>query len=385
MAISRLSALLHIFLLLYQAVYFANAYQIHCARRHWNSLLQSSAASTEVQSHSPKLLQATLAPYEGPISRRETDKRILKHFNAEFPFFFPGQGSQYVGMGVATANEIPAAKELYSKASSILGYDLLSVCEKGPKAVLDATDVAQPAIFVCSMAAVEKLRATKGNEEAMKATVSLGLSLGEYSALCYADAISFEDAVLITKERGAAMQAASDNVRSSMVAVLGLTADKVKDLCDRSAEISSEPIQIANFLCKGNYVVSGSTAACEALERIAKPQFKALKTIRLPVAGAFHTAFMESAVPRLHKVLDGITVHKPRIPIISNVDAEAHTDPARIRELLVEQVTSPVLWENSVKSVLENGFNEGYELGPGTTLSGILKRLDSTKYLLSIV
>ncbi|KAF8822616.1 acyl transferase domain-containing protein [Cardiosporidium cionae] len=289
-------------------VYFVTSYLTHSTRARWNPHLRWSFPSA-IQSQLPTQSQAISATFEKSISSKTNDEPNLKQFNAEFPFFFPGQGSQCVGMGVDTAREIPAAKELYARASSILEYDLLSVCEKGPKTVLDATDVAQPAIFVCSMAAVEKLRATKGNQEALKATVSLGLSLGEYS----------------------------------------------------------------------------STAACDTLERIAKPQFKALKTIRLPVAGAFHTNFMESAVPRLRKLLDGITIHKPRIPIISNVDAKAHTDPERIRELLIKQVTSPVLWENSVKSILENGFKVGYELGPGTTLSGILKRLDSTKALLPIV
>merc|ERR1719384_1421161 len=204
---------------------------------------------------------------------------------------FPGQGAQFVGMCGDLVKDVPAAKALFDEASEILGYDLLARCTSGPKEVLDSTEVSQPAIFVASMAAVEKLKQEKGQEAIDEATCAMGLSLGEYSALCFADAISFADGVKITKARGEAMQAASDAVDSGMVSVIGLAKEKVGELCEAASEKSGESIRIANYLCKGNYAVSGSSKACDVVADIAKPDFKARMTVKLAVAGAFHTDF----------------------------------------------------------------------------------------------
>lgn len=211
------------------------------------------------------------------------------NFSAKVAFMFPGQGAQFVGMCGDVYKQVPAAKALFDEASEILGYDLLKVCTEGPKDKLDSTVVSQPAIFVASMAAVEKLKQEQGQEALDAATCAMGLSLGEYSALCFAGAMSFADGVKITKARGEAMQAASDAVDSGMVSVVGLNSDDVKKLCEVASERSGEKIQIANFLCKGNYAVSGSTAACNVVAEIAKPEFKARMTVKLAVAGAFHT------------------------------------------------------------------------------------------------
>ena len=177
---------------------------------------------------------------------------------------FPGQGAQAVGMGAEVAAEVPAAAELYAKASEILGYDLLAKCA-GPKEELDTTAVSQPAIFVSSMAAVEKLRASgeEGAAAIAAAEAACGLSLGEYTALCFAGAISFEDGVKITKARGEAMQAAADASDSGMASVIGLDSDKVAEICKAAAEATGEPISIANYLCSGNYACSGATKAVE--------------------------------------------------------------------------------------------------------------------------
>lgn len=270
--------------------------------------------------------------------------------------------------------DVPAAKDLFDEASEILGYDLLQRCVEGPKELLDSTEVSQPAIFVASMAAVEKLKQEQGQEAVDAATCAMGLSLGEYSALCFAGALSFADGVKVTKARGEAMQAASDAVDSGMVSVIGLQKDKVAELCEAASEKSGEKIQIANFLCKGNYAVSGSSKACDVVAEIAKPDFKARMTVKLAVAGAFHTDFMAPAVPALEKVLDTIEIQKPRIPVISNVDAAPHSDPAEIKKLLATQVTSPVLWENTMDSMLGKDFERAVELGPGKVTAGILKR-----------
>jgi [acyl-carrier-protein] S-malonyltransferase len=226
------------------------------------------------------------------------------------------------------------------------------------------------------MAAVEKLRQEQGDDAINAATCAMGLSLGEYSALCFADAISFADGVKITKARGEAMQAAADAVDSGMVSVIGLDKEKVAELCAMASEKSGERIQIANFLCSGNYAVSGSSKACEAVNELAKPEFKARMTVKLAVAGAFHTDFMKPAVASLEKVLADVEIQKPRIPVISNVDAKPHSDPETIKKLLATQVTSPVLWENTMDLMLSSGFEKAFELGPGKVTAGILKRFD---------
>lgn len=299
-------------------------------------------------------------------------------FSSKVAFMFPGQGAQFVGMCGDLCKEVPAAKALFDEASEVLGYDLLEVCTGGPKEKLDSTAVSQPAIFVASMAAVEKLKQEQGQDALDAATCTMGLSLGEYSALCFADAISFADCVKITKARGEAMQAASDAVDSGMVSVIGLDKEKVGELCGMAAEKSGEEIQIANYLCSGNYAVSGSSKACEVVTEIAKPEFKARMTVKLAVAGAFHTDFMAPAVSALEDVLADVEIMKPRIPVISNVDAKPHSDPETIRKLLAAQVTSPVLWENTMDSVLGKDFEEAYELGPGKVTAGILKRFSKT-------
>lgn len=293
-------------------------------------------------------------------------------------FMFPGQGAQFVGMCGDVCKEVPAAKALFDEASEILGYDLLSICTEGPKEKLDSTVVSQPAIFVASMAAVEKLRQEEGQDAVDAATCAMGLSLGEYSALCFAGAISFADGVKVTKARGEAMQAASDAIDTGMVSVIGLDKEKCTELCEAASEKSGEKIQIANLLCDGNYAVSGHMKACDVVAEIAKPDFKARMTVKLAVAGAFHTDFMAPAVDSLKEVLEGIDIQKPRIPVISNVDAKPHSDPATIKELLAKQVTSPVLWEDSMASMLEHGFERAVELGPGKVTTGVLKRINKT-------
>ena len=291
---------------------------------------------------------------------------------------FPGQGAQFVGMCGDLVKDVPAAKALFDEASEVLGYDLLERCIDGPKEVLDSTEVSQPAIFVASMAAVEKMRLEQGDEAVDAATCAMGLSLGEYSALCFADAISFADCVKITKIRGQAMQAASDAVDTGMVSVIGLGKDKVDEICAAASEKSGESIKIANYLCNGNYAVSGSSKACDVVAEIAKPEFKARMTVKLAVAGAFHTDFMAPAVSALEEVLAETEIKKPRIPVISNVDAKPHSDPDTIRKLLATQVTSPVLWENTMDLVLSKDFERAVELGPGKVTAGILKRFSKT-------
>ncbi|XP_078435809.1 acyl-carrier-protein S-malonyltransferase [Wolffia australiana] len=292
-------------------------------------------------------------------------------------FMFPGQGAQAVGMG-AVAQSVSAAAELFQRANNILGYDLLNLCLNGPKEKLDSTVISQPGIYVTSLAAVEVLRAREGGQDIINSIdVTCGLSLGEYTALAFAGAFSFEDGLKLVKLRGEAMQDAADAAQSGMVSVIGLDSEKVQLLCDAANEEVEEKdrVQIANFLCPGNYAVSGGLKGIEAVEAKAK-SFKARMTVRLAVAGAFHTIFMEPAVSRLEAALAQTEIITPRIPVISNVDAQPHSDPDTIKRILARQVTSPVQWEFTVKSLLSNGLKKTYELGPGKVIAGIVKRVD---------
>jgi len=306
-------------------------------------------------------------------------------WKANTAFLFPGQGAQYVGMAGQLVADVPKAKELFDKAADVLGYDLLKICVEGPKEKLDSTVYSQPAIYVASLAAVEKLRQEEGGEDIIKkATCAAGLSLGEYTALCFAGAISFEDGLKVVKTRGEAMQAASEAQESGMVSIIGLDIETVDKVCEAAAKATGSKIQIANYLCPGNYAVSGAKDACAKVAEIAKPEFKARMTVPLAVAGAFHTDFMSPAVPQLKAVLDTIEIKKPRIPVISNVDAMPHSDPAVIKDILTKQVTSPVLWEKTIKEMMDRGYEAGYELGPGKVVAGIVKRVSKTAAITNV-
>jgi [acyl-carrier-protein] S-malonyltransferase len=288
-------------------------------------------------------------------------------------FLFPGQGAQTVGMGKLLVETTPQAKEVFDKAAQVLGYDLLQVCLEGPAEKLDSTAYSQPALFVTSLAALEWLRANKPDVVNSCQGVA-GLSLGEYTALVFAEVLSFEDGLRVVQERGRAMQDAADAVPSGMVSVLGLDAEKTQAVCVE-ARTGDEILQIANYLCPGNIVVSGHKTACERVIGVAE-KAGAMKTIPLAVAGAFHTPLMQPAVERLKTALAGVTLNKPRLPVISNVDAETHDDPEQIRELLVRQVVSPVRWEDSIRKMLAHGHTPFWEVGPGRVLRSLLKRLD---------
>lgn len=287
-------------------------------------------------------------------------------------FLFPGQGAQSVGMGEEVANACPAARALFDQANTVLGYDLTEICFHGPEEKINATEHAQPALFVTSMAAFEKLR-TENSAAAESVTITAGLSLGEYSALCFAGVMSFGDALRVVRIRGQAMQAAADANPSGMVAVLGMEAAKLEALCDEAR--GDGVLQIANYLCPGNIVCSGDNAACDRLGKLAG-KAGAMKVIPLAVAGAFHTSLMQAAVERLTAALNDIEMNAPRIPVVSNVDAMPHTDPEEIRQLLTQQVVSPVRWEESITMMIESGVEEFYEIGSGKVLRGLMKRIN---------
>jgi [acyl-carrier-protein] S-malonyltransferase len=287
-------------------------------------------------------------------------------------FLFPGQGAQSVGMGAAVCAEVPAARDLFDRASSILNYDLYELCTDGPASELDATDVSQPAIFVASLAALEKLK-RDSPFVVEQCAAAAGLSLGEYTALVFAGVMDFETGLRVVAERGQSMQHAAEILPGGMVSVLGLDLATVEALCKEAR--GDWVLEVANLLCPGNIVVSGAIGACERLAGLATAA-GAIKVVPLAVAGAFHTEKMRKAATHLGDVLKGAKLGRPRIPVVSNVDARPHDDPDEIRELLIRQVCSPVRWEDSMRYMLDDlGINQFYELGPGRVLCGLLKRI----------
>jgi [acyl-carrier-protein] S-malonyltransferase len=287
-------------------------------------------------------------------------------------FLFPGQGAQTVGMGAEQAAALPAAQALFDRATEILGYDLLELCSNGPAEKLNSTVYSQPALFVCSLAALEQLK-QDAPQAVEDCAITAGLSLGEYTALVFAGAMNFDAGLRLVQARGQAMQDAADAVPSGMVSLLGLERQAIEALCDEARQ--EDVLQIANLLCPGNIVVSGSRAACARVAPLAEAA-GAMKVIPLAVAGAFHTPIMQPAVTRLTAALADVQIQSPRIPVVSNVDAQPHQDPEEIRALLIQQVISPVLWETSMRWLIDEfGVTSCYEIGPGRVLRGLLKRI----------
>jgi [acyl-carrier-protein] S-malonyltransferase len=275
-------------------------------------------------------------------------------------------------MGRRLYDSLPSARALYERASQIVGYDLARVCFEGPAEDLDSTVVSQPAIFVTSLAALESIR-TEAPDVVLSCEATAGLSLGEYTALVFAGAIEFEDGVWLVQKRGEAMQDASDATPGGMVSILGLERSQVELICDQAR--GDEVLEIANLLCPGNIVISGALRACERAAEIAR-QIGAMKVVPLAVAGAFHTPIMRPADERLAAALEKVSLRTPRIPVVSNVDARPHRDPEEIRRLLIRQVIEPVRWEDSMRYLISEGFDNFYEVGPGRVLRGLLRRIE---------
>jgi len=285
---------------------------------------------------------------------------------------FPGQGAQTVGMGRALVEKYPLAATLFDQAAAILGYDLGKLCFEGPAEELDSTVISQPAIFTLSIAALEVLR-LESPEVIEQCEAAAGLSLGEYTALTFAGVFEFEDGLQLVQKRGQAMQDASDATAGGMVSILGMELVAIEELCDKAR--GDGTLQIANVLCPGNIVVSGTNSACERIAELAEAA-GAMKAIPLAVAGAFHTPLMQPADAILAEALAATKMNKPKIPVFSNVDAEPHDDPDEIRRILVKQILSPVLWEQSIRNLFAQGFDTFYEVGPGRVLRGLMKRID---------
>jgi len=287
-------------------------------------------------------------------------------------FLFPGQGAQVVGMGADIAAAFPVAADLFEKANAIVGFDLRKVCFEGPADQLNTTTMSQPAIFATSAALLEVLR-TEAATAPLMPDVTAGLSLGEYTALYAAGFLSFEDGLKLVKKRGEAMQAAADATEGSMVSIIGLDEDKVRQLCTAAAQ--GELLEPVNFNCPGQIVISGSVAACQRAVQMA-PEHGAIKAVPLEVAGAFHTDMMAGAAEALRQAISECEITFPAgVKTLVNIHADYYPDAASIVDGLARQLTSPILWQKSMERLLADGIEAYYEIGPGRVLTGLMKRI----------
>jgi [acyl-carrier-protein] S-malonyltransferase len=301
---------------------------------------------------------------------------------------FAGQGAQVVGMGKDLAENFPSAKTWFDRANATLGYDLAGICFNGPEAELTKTENAQPGIFLVSWVCfellkeqVQSLKSKAQNHGAPDATLDFqaaaGLSLGEFTALTAAGAMSFEDGLRVVRARGKFMQEACDATRGGMAAIIGLDETPTREVCAEAG------VELANLNCPGQLVISGAVEKIEKACELAKAK-GAKRAIPLPVAGAYHSPLMAGAQPKLKNELASIIISEPTVPVISNVSAQPHGDATEISVRLVEQVTSSVLWENSMRYLLAQSFTRFIEFGPGTALSGFMKRIDKSATMLNV-
>jgi len=281
---------------------------------------------------------------------------------------FPGQGAQYVGMGMDLAQRHPVARDLLDQADEALGFALSDVIANGPEDELTRTDISQPAILVVS---VMSLAVLKTVVKPLIFDAVAGLSLGEYTALVAAEALPFRDAVKLVRLRGQAMQAAAEAVPSGMVALIGADEVSAGKLC--AAAANGEVLQVANLNSPGQVVISGTKSACERAAALAKDH-GIRKAIALPVAGAFHSALMAPAAERLRAALAKAPFRDPKVPVYTNVHAGPVTKASEIPALLEAQLTKPVRWADSVVAMKSAGIDGFWELGPGKTLCGMITR-----------
>lgn len=278
---------------------------------------------------------------------------------------FPGQGSQFVGMGKELYDSRKDIKDLMDSANDILGFDITSIMFKGSDDDLKKTEVTQPSIFIHSVAA---LKAVNGLGAAMVA----GHSLGEFSALVANGVLSFEDGLKLVSARAKAMQAACDANPSSMAAILGLADEKVEEICENVDGI----VVPANYNCPGQLVISGETAAVEkACEKMKEAGAK--RALLLPVNGAFHSPLMQPAQEQLAAAIEATRFRNATIPVYQNITTTAITDPEEIKKNLISQLTGPVKWTQSIQNMVKDGASTFIEVGPGKTLQGLIKKINS--------
>jgi len=290
-------------------------------------------------------------------------------------FVFPGQGSQYVGMGKDIYDSFDIARDTFKEASDVIGYDLASLSFNGPEEELNKTSKTQPCILTVSIALYRVLLA-KG----INPSVVAGHSLGEYSALVAAEVLSFRDAVNVTEKRGQFMQEAVPEGRGLMAAILGLKRDRVDEICK---SVQSGYVSPANYNCPGQVVIAGEKSAVEEAINLCKDA-GAKRAVPLSVSVPSHSALMADASRRLAKLLDTIEFKKPVIPVVNNADARFLSETEDIKQSLVRQLNNPLLWEDSIKAIADSGINVFIEVGPGKVLSGLIKRIVQEAKILNV-
>lgn len=287
---------------------------------------------------------------------------------------FAGQGAQVVGMGKDLAEKFPSAKAWFERANTVLGYDLTSICFNGPEAELTKTENAQPGIFLVSWVAFQLL---KEHLPSLTFQATAGLSLGEFTALAAADVMSFEDGLKLVRQRGRYMQEACEATRGGMAAIIGLDEAPTREVCAQAGVV------LANLNCPGQLVISGETEKIAQACELAKAK-GARRALPLTVAGAYHSPLMANAQPKLQAELARVNITEPRVTVVSNVTAQPHNGADSIRSRLVQQVTSSVRWEESMRHLLAEGFTRFIEVGPGTALSGFMKRIEKNAIMLNV-
>jgi [acyl-carrier-protein] S-malonyltransferase len=292
-------------------------------------------------------------------------------------FIFPGQGAQYVGMGKTFVQSHPLAKDLFDQADRVLGFSISSLCFDGPEDELKKTEITQPAILTMSVIAWRLLV-----EAGVSPDVVGGLSLGEYSALVAAGCLEFVDAVQLVNKRGRYMQEAVPLGEGGMAAILGLSREKVVEVCQQASQAGI--VAPANYNCPGQIVIAGSTTAVDEAVTLAQ-KAGAKRAIKLPVSAPFHTPLLAPAGDKLAGELAKVTLRPPLVPVVSNVSADYHTpQPACIMNSLIEQVSHPVLWEDCVRTMLADGVTTFVEVGPGQSLSAFVKKISKEVSVLNV-
>ncbi|MHB9924709.1 ACP S-malonyltransferase [Clostridium botulinum] len=295
---------------------------------------------------------------------------------SKIAFIFSGQGAQYVGMGKDLYENIPKCREIFHIAEEELQIPLTKICFQGPKDEIDKTENTQPAILTLSIAVMKALE-----KYGIKPDVTAGLSLGEYSALVCSKVIDFKEAVSLVRKRGQYMEHAVPNGVGTMAAIIGLRKEKVKEICDGLKKVGI--VEIANINCPGQIVISGEINAVEKACEMAKGK-RALKCVNLSVSGPFHSSMLKEAGENLYEELQKIRFNSIEVPFITNVTGDFVINTSEIKDLLKKQVMSTVLWEESIKTMIDFGVDTFIEIGPSKVLSGFVKKIDRKVNILNV-